>query len=93
MVNFELGEETEKDVFRHVTSVGQRKILSPYKESNVRPSDSALRCSATVPKRLYSDRGLLRSSKTHALHTARISNVDSVLILNRIREIVSFLAR
>ena len=25
MVNFELGEEIEKDVFRHVTSVGQRK--------------------------------------------------------------------
>ena len=28
--------------------------------------------------------------KTHALHTARISNVDSVMILNRIREMVSF---
>ena len=68
----------------------KEKILSPYEESNVRPSDSALRCSATEPQRLYSDRGLLRSSKTHALHTARISNVDSVLILNRIREMLSF---
>ena len=28
--------------------------------------------------------------KTHALQTARISNVDSVMILNRIREMVSF---
>ena len=25
MVSFELGKELEKDVFRHVTSVGQRK--------------------------------------------------------------------
>ena len=25
MVSFELGKEIEKDVFRHVTSVGQRK--------------------------------------------------------------------
>ena len=27
---------------------------------------------------------------TRALHTARISNVDSVMILNRIREMASF---
>ena len=27
---------------------------------------------------------------THVLHTARISNVDSVMFVNRIREIVSF---
>ena len=33
----------EKDVFRLVTSVGQRK--SPHKESNLRPSDSGLWCS------------------------------------------------
>ena len=30
MVSFELGKETEKDVFRLVTSMGQIKILSPH---------------------------------------------------------------
>ena len=32
----------EEDVFRLVTSVGQRKILSPHEESSLRTSDSAL---------------------------------------------------
>ena len=37
MVSFELGRGIEKDVFRLVTSVGQRKqkILSPHEESNL----------------------------------------------------------
>ena len=48
--------------FRLVMSVGQRKILSPHKESNLRPSDSALQCSTTEPHILYGERGLLRSS-------------------------------
>ena len=39
----------EKDVFRLVTNVGQRKNLSHYVESNLRPSDSALQCSTTKP--------------------------------------------
>ena len=52
MASFELGKEMEKDVFRLVTSVGQRKILSPHEESNLRPSDSALRCSTTEPQTL-----------------------------------------
>ena len=47
MVSFELGKETEKDVFRLVTSVGQRKFLSPHEESNLISSDFALRCSTT----------------------------------------------
>ena len=47
MVSSELGKETEKDVFRLVTSVGQRKFLSPHEKSNLISSDSALRCSAT----------------------------------------------
>ena len=37
MVSFELGEELRKMFFRLVTSVGQRKILSPHEESNLRP--------------------------------------------------------
>ena len=62
MVSFELGGEMEKDVFRLVTSVGQRKILSSHEVSSLRPSDSALRCPTTEPQRLYGERGLLRIS-------------------------------
>ena len=62
MVSYELGKELRKMFFHLVTSVGQRKILSPHEESNLRPSDSALRCSTTEPQRLYGERGLLRSS-------------------------------
>ena len=49
MVSFELGKEIEKDVFRLVTSLGQKKILSPHEESSLRPLDSALGCSTTEP--------------------------------------------
>ena len=37
---------------------GTKKKLSPYKESNFRPSDSVLRCSTTKP--LYGEQGLLK---------------------------------
>ena len=37
------------------------KILSPHEESNLRPSDSALRRSTAEPRRLHGERGLLRS--------------------------------
>ena len=40
----------------------KKQILSLHEESNLRPSDSALRCSTTEPQRLYGERGLLRSS-------------------------------
>ena len=62
MVSYELGKELRKMFFHLVTSVGQRKILSPHEESNLRPSDSTLRCSTTEPQILYGERGLLRSS-------------------------------
>ena len=40
--------QIKKDILRLVTRVEQRqKILSPHEESNLRPSDSALRCSTT----------------------------------------------
>ena len=59
----------------------KENILSPHKESNLRPSDSVLRCSTTEPQRLYVEQGLLQSSyMTHVLHTAKISNVDSVIL-------------
>ena len=51
----------------------KEKILSPHEESNLRPSDSAFRCSTTEPQRPHGERGLLRSS-----YTASIRNVDSV---------------
>ena len=35
IISFELGKEIEKDVFRFVTSMGQRNILSPHEETNV----------------------------------------------------------
>ena len=62
MVSYELGKELRKMFFHLVTSVAQRKLLSPHEESNLRPPDSALRCSTTEPQRLYGERGLLRSS-------------------------------
>ena len=61
----------------------KEKILSPHEESNLRPSHSALRCSTTKPQRLHSERGLLQSYMTRVLHTARISNVDSVMFVDR----------
>ena len=49
-------------------------------ESNLRLSNSTLRCSTTEPQRLHGERGLLRRSyMTRVLFTARISNVDSVM--------------
>ena len=80
----------EKDVFRLITSVGQRKILSSHEESNFRPSDSALRCSATELQRLHGERSPLRSSYDTRPAYYWISNVDSVMFLDRTREMVSF---
>ena len=39
----------EKDVFRLVTSVRQRKNYIPPEESNLKPSDFALLCSTSGP--------------------------------------------
>ena len=59
-----MSKEVEKDVFVLSRAWDKEKILSPHEESNLRPSDFALRCSTT--------------ELTGGLHTARISNVDSV---------------
>ena len=81
MVSFELGKEIERDVFRLVTSVGQRKNSKfPW---GIEPPmlyhwDSSL-------SELYYEVHV-----TRVLHTARISNVDSVIFINRIREMVMF---
>ena len=49
MVSFELGEEIKKFVFSSCYECGKEKILSPREVSNLRPSDSVLRCSTTEP--------------------------------------------
>ena len=58
MVSFELGKEIVKDIFR---VWDKEKIQSPHEESNLRSSDSALRCSTTEPRRLYGERGIRMS--------------------------------
>ena len=67
--------------FRLVTSVGQRKILSPHEESNLRPSD--LRSDALpLSHKESSVSGIYYEVlMTRVLHTASISNVDSVMFL------------
>ena len=79
MVNFELGEELREMFFRIVTSVGQRKILSSHDESNLGPSD--LRSDALpLSHKDSSVSGVYYEVlMTRVLHTARISNVDSVM--------------
>ena len=49
----------EKDVCVLSRARVQEKILSSREVSNLRPSDSALRCSTTEPQRLYGERSLL----------------------------------
>ena len=63
---------------------------SPHEESNLRPLDSAFLCSTTEPQRLYGERGLLQSSHDMHPNTARISNVDSIMFVIRLKEMVSF---
>ena len=86
MVSFELGKEIEKDVFRLVTSVGQRKSSDSPRGNEPQSSDAPplSRIDFTVSNVHYEVR------VTHVLHTARISNVDSFMFVIRIREMVSF---
>ena len=44
----------------------------------------------TEPQRLYGERGLLQSSYDMHPNTARISNVDSIMFVIRLKEMVSF---
>ena len=63
MIRFELGKETYKKMFFALWRAWDKeKIPSPLVESNLTPSDSALRCSTTEPQRLHGERGLLRNS-------------------------------
>ena len=69
---------------------GKEKILSPHEESNLGLLDSAIQCSTTEPQRLCGDEVYYKVHMTHILHTAGISNVNSIIFVNRIRKMVSF---
>ena len=82
MVSFELAKEAEKDVFRLVSSVGQRKNYeSPW---GIKPQALGFRASmsyhwdSTVSE-LYYEVHMARF-----LHTSRMNNVDSVIFVGQI---------
>ena len=68
----------------------KEKIPSPYEELNLRPSDL---CSDALPLS-HKDSSVSRVSyevlMTCILHTARISNVNSIMFFDRKVEMVSF---
>ena len=67
--------------YRLVTSVGQRKTSESPRE--IEPQTLGFRPGDSKVSEIYYE----------VLHTARISNVDNVMFVNRIREMVSFWAR
>ena len=67
--------------FRLVTSVGQRKILSPREESNLRSSDLRSDALPLSHKDSSVSEVYYEVLMKRVLHTARISNVDSVIFL------------
>ena len=67
--------------FRLVTSVGQRKILSPHEESNLRPSDLRFDALPLSHKDSSVSGVYYEVLMTRGPHTARISKVDSVMFL------------
>ena len=85
MVNFELAKEAEKDVFRLVSSVGQRKkfwVPLRNQTSGPRiPRFDALPLShrdSTVSEVYY------EVHMARFLHTSRMNNVDSVIFVGQI---------
>ena len=83
-------KEWRKMFFVFSRAWDKEKVLSPHEESILRPSYSALwylplsHRDSTVSQAYY------EVHMTRVLHTAKISNVDSVMFVNRIRRIVSF---
>ena len=65
-------------------------ILSPHEESDLRPSDFALRCSSAEPQRVDGEQVTKYIYDTHPVVTARISDVVSVMFVNRIKQMGSF---
>ena len=72
-------------------ALDKERILSPHKELNLTPSDSILQCPTIEPQRLYGKQGPTWSSYvTRILQTAGISNVLSIMFINRIWKMVTF---
>ena len=66
----------KKDVFSSCHERGTKKNFWVPNESPF-----VLRCSTTEPQRLFDERVYYEVLMTRVLHTARISNVDSVMFL------------
>ena len=78
-------KEIEKDVFRPVTSVGQRKNSESgmrNRTSNLRISAARCFTNAEPTKTLRWAISFTKVQMTRVLHTAGISNVDSVIFEN-----------
>lgn len=82
MINFELSEEIERDVFSLVTSAGQ--IKNPESPRGIKPQTFKLW--ASILQILWCPRTLESSDMTCILHTSRIRNVNSIMYVNRIRK-------
>ena len=84
MVSFELGKEIERDVMSSCHERGtKKKFLVPMKNrtSDLRiPRSDAL---TTKPERLTVSEVYYEVHMTRVLHTARISNVYSVMFVDR----------
>ena len=81
MVSFELAKEAEKDVFRLVSSVGQRKNQTSGPRI---PRFDALPLShrdSTVSEVYY------EVHTARFLHTSRMNNVDSVMFVGQVDQI------
>ena len=85
VASFEVDKEIEKDVFRLITSVGQRKDSESPRGIEIPRSDAlSLSLRDSSVSEVYYEFHM-----TRVLHSG-ISNVDSVMFINRIREMVSF---
>ena len=74
MISFELGKEIEKDVLFVLSRAWDKgkKIPSPHVESNLKPSDSALRCSTTELWDSTVSKVHYEVHMTRVLHTAML---------------------
>ena len=71
----------KKDFFCLVMCGTKKKILSPHEESNLRPLDLHSNALPLNHEAFLVSRVYYEVLMTHVLHTARSSNVDSVMFL------------
>ena len=90
MVSFELGKELRKMFFVLSRAWDKEKILSPHEESNLRPSDLRSDALPLSHKDTSMSEVYYEVLMTRVLHTARISNVDSVMFVDRSNNMISF---